>query len=335
LQPMVVQRLRNYARKIPKWIKNYREGKKKTIDVEIPKDENSSTFNLISEMKRIKEETLKMQIEQETENDAIVFGLSFMTNCFFNVCFYGLLTPSVFLYLMPAYICFIGFDYLKFKMKDQSLLDKMNESIRNSFKNIQKINLNRSKRFSSNKKENVKRIQAKIKQHNTQEIPWTIYINFLYMLLLGGFPLSLLGYFGLAKRFTSFLTISQPLLKSASPTSTSFHDTFFGVYDQFFQIIDRVSLLVFNESAIMMVETFTKNIKEMVKTTLQTLLSDKWLILCLMIFLLILALIINFYRNERYINRIQSKIWNKTKVLEIEISGESFKNTNPAYKLLE
>jgi hypothetical protein len=335
LQPMVVQRLRNYARKIPKWIKNYREGKKKITDVEIPKDENSSTFNLISEMKRIKEETLKMQIEQETENDAIVFGLSFMTNCFFNVCFYGLLTPSVFLYLMPAYICFIGFDYLKFKMKDQSLLDKMNDSIRNSFKNIQKINLNRSRRFSSNKKENVKRIQAKIKQHNTQEIPWTIYINFLYMLLLGGFPLSLLGYFGLAKRFTSFLTIAKPLLKSSSPTSNTFHDTFFGVYDQFFQIIDRVSLLVFNESAIMMVETFTKNIKEMVKTTLQTLISDKWLIICLMVFLLILALIINFYRNERYINRIQSKIWNNTKVLEIEISGESFKNTNPAYKLLE
>jgi hypothetical protein len=330
---MIVQRLRNFARTIPKRIKKYRQGKKQKSEVKIP-DETQKSFNLISEMKRIKDETYQMQMEQEKENDALVFGLSFMTNCFFNVCFYGLLTPSVFLYIMPAYICFIAFDYAKFKMKDQSLMDKMNQSIKESFSNIQKISLNRSRQFSSSKKTNVRTIQAKVKQHSTQEIPWTIYVNFLYMLLLGGFPLSLLGYFGLAKRFSTFLTIQQPLLKSTTPGGSGFQYMFFNLYDQYFKIIDRVSLWIFNESAIIMVETFTKNIKEMLKTTLQTLLKDKYLLLGLFMYLLILILIIIFFRIERYINRVQSRIWRNTKVLETQISGESFRDTNPAYKIL-
>ena len=270
LQPFVVQRLRKYARKIPKYIKNMRNGKKKEIPLpELPKSEN---FDLISEMKRIKEQTSQMQVEQEKENDALVFGLSFMTNCFFNVCFYGLLTPSVFFYILPAYISFISFDWLKFKMKDESVIKKMKNVVKTSFENIQSISLTRSRKFSASKKPR-KGIQATIKQYSVQEIPWTIYVNFLYMLLLGGFPLSLLGYFGLARRLAKFITVQPVLLMSAKSQST-----FFSVYDTYFKIIDQISKWIFNESAIMMVETFTKNLKDLLKSTLITIFEDKYLL---------------------------------------------------------
>ena len=94
LQPFIVMRLRKYARKIPKLIKNMRSGKKKELNPNKTEEKPSNSFDLIAEMKRIKDHTRQMQEEQEKENDALVFGLSFMTNCFFNVCFYCLLYTS-------------------------------------------------------------------------------------------------------------------------------------------------------------------------------------------------------------------------------------------------
>ena len=327
LQPVIVQRLRKFARKIPKMVKNFRNKKKgETVQVDVPP---SDKFDLISEMKRIKEETRKLQEAQEKENDALIFGLSFMTNCFFNVCFYGLLTPSVFFYILPAYCSFIAFDWLKFKLENKMILSKINQTIRKSFKTIQKISLNRSKQFSSSKKPAKKGIQANIKTHSVQEIPWTIYVNFLYMLLLGGFPLSLLGYFGLAKRLSKFLVIHRPLLKSVQSQSMFFH-----IYDWSFGLVDKLCILIFNESAIMMVETFTKSLKDMIKTTLRTLIEDRYLLLGFVLYLAILVLIIVYFRIERYINRVQSRIWKNTKVLEENIGGDSFRKTNPAYKML-
>ena len=149
------------------------------------------------------------------------------------------------------------------------------------------------------------------------------------MLLLGGFPLSLLGYFGFAKNFSKFITIQQPLLKSAQSESL-----FFKIYDSSFQIIDKISTFIFNESAIMMVETFTKDLKNLIKMTLKTIFEDKNLLIGLIAYFAILIIVLMFFRIERYINRIQSRIWNRTKVLNSDISGNSFRDSNPAYKIL-
>lgn len=328
LQPVVVSRLRKFARRVPKMIRKYR--KKKTKSQSPPASVQSGSFDLIAEMKRIKEETRQMQTAQEKENDALIFGLGFMTNCFFNVCFYGLFTPSVFLYLMPAFCMFVAFDFAKFKLKKESVMRGLKESIRKSFKNVQAISLSRSKRFSTSTKQKASGIQAQIKQHAVQEVPWTIFISFLYMLLLGGFPLTTLGYFGMAKRFSKFLVIQQPLLKSARQQSL-----FFRMYDSTFKLVDKFCQLVFNESAIVFVESFTRGFREVVKETLQTLKGDSKLILVSLLYVAILVIVLMFFRVERYINRIQSRIWKSTKTLDREISGESFRQTNPAYKIIK
>ena len=330
LQPVLVARLRKVARRLPKIIKIFRkkDNKPNAKDLQPVEKTDSGSFDLLSEMKRIKDETKRLQEEQEKENDALIFGLSFMTNCFFNVCYYGLLTPSVFFYILPSYIAFIGFDWVKFRMQDHVLMQKLKDSIKRSFKTIKSITVTRSRAFSSSKKAGTKVIKAQIKQHSVQEVPWTIYVNFVYMLLLGGFPLTLLGYYGLAKRFSKFMTV--PLLKSAIQKKS----LFFVAYDTMFLYIDKVSLLVFHENAIVMVETFTKSLKEMVSETIHVLFDDKHLFVVFVLYLIVLVLVLNFFRIERYINRIQSRIWKRKKVLETDIVGEGFRDSNPAYKLL-
>lgn len=300
-QPFLVHRVGKFVFSIPTRLFGSKNKEKKE------KNENAK-FDLFSEITKLKNETKRLEEKQESENNSIIFGLSFFTNCWFNVCFYGLLTPSVFYYILPAYISFVTFDAARFRLKDRQALQR--------------------KRGELEAKEKAAGLKSGANQSEVQEVPWTIYINFLYMLLLGCFPLTLIGYFGLAKKFNKLMEVHNILLKSNAKQSFFFH-----MYDKLFHLLDRFSKFVFNESAITVFETFLHNVRDICKTTLKTLSNDRMLLYALLVYVVVLILVSVFFKIERYVNRIQSRVWKNTKHLATELKGESFRNANPAYRL--
>lgn len=300
-QPFLVHKVGKFLFSLPSRIF---KAKKKAK----PAKTKTKKFDLFKEITNLKLETQKLVEKQESENNALIFGLSFFTNCWFNVCFYGLLTPSVFFYILPAYASLVLFDAARFRLKDKQELERKHKELK--------------------QKQTAAGLKNEASQHQVQEVPWTIFVNFLYMLLVGCFPLTLLGYFGLAKKFNKLMIVQPILLKSSGRPSFFFH-----MYDTFFHTLERFSKFVFNDNAITVFETFLHNVRDIFKTTLKTLASDRLLLGALVCYVLILLLISVFFRIERYINRVQSRIWKNTKHLAVEFTGESFRNANPAYQL--
>ena len=269
-----------------------------------------------------------MKDEQDAENNSLIFGLSFITNCFFNVCFYGLLTPSVFYYITPAYCSFIIFDWIRFRQKDKFESQKKVIRLRKSVNDLKSGESTSGLENNTRAKKTLSKLNVKIDQHYVNEIPWTIFITFLYMLLLGSFPLSMLGYFGLAKKFSKYLSYQSPLLKSNLRPSL-----FFVVFDKMFYWIDKLCNMIFKHTIREIIQSLIHNIRDIFRSTLNTLANDKLLMGILILYFVVVIIVLYYFRVEKYVNRVQSKAWDRTKIIHKELAGQSFRISNPAYKI--
>lgn len=264
--------------------------------------------------KIIKPLIAKRKVDEEKQkpfrvNEHINFNISFVINCIFYVSFYGTITPSIFVLLGVTLVLNFVYD-LWFEMK----LFWEKKALR--------------KKSDSNKQES---IDESFDENGISKLPATVFSSAVWILCVGVFLLAVVGFFGVTSDINAFLSLTEnPTLQSNS--------------DGLFQNIEQQQLLNtdgrgirsfvsemitsgFNNLWVGSVYTFT--------TSLYYLMNDSLLRLGLGLYIIVLIVFKKFNNSERFLNRIQSRIWSgKEKVEEFIFFGKSYRELNPVYKLL-
>lgn len=227
--------------------------------------------------------------KRKSENDNIIFSLSFVINSIFQISFYSTITTDVHLYFFVYILLFFALDLF---------LEK---------KNILKaVNL---------KKKKIK-------------LPITIFTNALIILIFGIFPVCCLGYYGLSNSF-------QELMKEPEE-KTGFLNYFFNglisIVSYFSGFLNIVPNHEYERGFYYMV---ILNVKNIISNFIFLLITDINFSLSFMTYFIFSFLFIQYYTNEKFLSRIQSKKWALEKKIEnIKFVGLSFREINPAYKLM-
>ena len=273
------------------------------------------------------------------QNSNIIFGLSFLTNCVFNTAFYGSLTPVVFLMFLVFVFGIIVLDYFTFAQENRKLKKKPKKNTTDKYIRVGS-NLDlpapiiRKENPNSKLEKEVKSLFdiKKTRKEKNERLPITIFVNAALCLIVGIFFLSSLGFHGVAKDFEFLLSMKE----HGTPA----------LFWQYFSTFRHklVSIGRFINGHVNPLPTFTQEafglaisgFYNIIKETLLTLITDPVFFIYCALYLITLSLFFIFYNNERFLNRVQSRVWKKQKKIEnVFFSGRSYREVNPAYKLMD
>lgn len=277
--------------------------------------------------------------KERDENTSIVISLSFLIGCVLNVAFYGTITPFIFIIFCAFILGMLFIDYFTSKKENntnrykkpvfKSVKLKMNDMF-DAGQIIDKKDLMHDRRDKLSSEEILSLNPSEYKTN--KKLPITIFVNAVLILIMGIYILSILGYYGIAKSFDQLLDRNEnqenilaiEAVNNSKNNITGFHSfTDININSLLFvtkNIISYVCCLIFNTG----------------KKIISTLFADSFLILYSIIYICIMTCFIIYYNNERFLNRLQNEIWAKQKVTDkVEFKGPSYREINPAYKLLE
>jgi hypothetical protein len=242
----------------------------------------------------------------------VIFGISFIINSIFYVAFYGTVTPSVFVYffitLVAVYLYEITMKYKARFSKEQAARKKTD-----------------AENLAEEKAEVVEEARA-------DKIPINTFSLALIILAVGTFLLACLGYYGLTVDVDYFLNMTEP--KKHGFFASLFVYTK-NAFDKFHDFL--VEPLAF-------IPETSPNIFGMVKNTLFSIaieaadkfFEDELLMFFTILYALFVAVFIFLNHTERFLNRLQSRIWKIQKVVpSTEFHGKSYREINPAYAILD
>ena len=242
----------------------------------------------------------------------IIFGISFIVNSIFYVAFYGTLTPSVFIYffitLVAVYLYEIAVKYRAKFIKTQAARKKTDA-------------------------ENLAEEKAEIiEEERAEKIPINTFSIALIILAVGTFLLACLGYYGLTIDVDYFLNLTEP--KKHGFFASVFVYTKFAL-DKFHDFL--LEPLAFVPQA-------SPGIFGMVKNTLfgiaieaaDKFFEDELLMFFTILYVLFVSVFAFLNHTERFLNRLQSRIWKIQKVVPAaEFHGKSYREINPAYAIID
>lgn len=301
------------------------------------KKNKSNSFNFLGEFEKLKKLSTDLKTQERSQNTSFIFSLAFSTNCVFCVSFYGLLIPKVFVYILPAYFILILVDYYctrkTNKSKDLKNILNQIKSFENSPDKIQKefelydsvleqkkIGQQLVNIFELNK---IKRKLSKIEQ-----IPNTIYLNFVNILVFFSFPVILMGYFGMTSQFEYFLTYHESFYEQNTPS----------LIQRLHGYISKTVKKLFIEEKIMnieeMFEGILKNIWSILKNTIIAIKSDNYLIYAFYVYLSFCLFQFFFYRIETFQRRTRRSSKLNKSISNIS-HDKGYRNLNPAYQIIQ
>ena len=292
------------------------------------KHRNLTSENIFVKLQMLKDRSELAQQLQENENSSLIFSLSFTTNCIISVSFYGLLIPSVVYYIFPAMISSFALDYYRFSQLPKQNLKKLIQNIRENYSDtIEEITPRKSKKVLNASKNNLTKKMFMLKRNKycrVQKVPTTIFVNFLNVLTIMTLPSCLLGYFGMTIEFQSFLVPTK-----ATPSMNAF---FSKVYSfAFYSFRSVVNLFNKTPQENLFVFVVLRTIKDLVVNTLKSIQENLRLQILVGCYLVYLFFYRIWYSPEKFLSRTQSKIWEKNDIQKGKLTGESFRDLNPAY----
>ena len=289
--------------------------------------------NIFAQLQQLKLKAESAQIRQQHENSALIYSLSFTVNCLVSISFYGLLVPSVVFYILPALMCSFLLDFFRFRRISKNSLQatirqlrqKYSEAIRKKSRTAEERIRGGSESFRSKADWVDKLLLLKRDKYcRIQQIPSTIFINFLMVLVVMVLPSCLVGYFGMAKRFESFLSEKPSQLQSPKLLETINRFVFYSYH--------RIQNLFFRDSQNKsFVEMLVVNLNELITSTLDSIRNSFWIQQLILFYFIYIFVFRFFFNSHSFLKRTQSKIWNSKEIINGQLAGESLRALNPAY----
>lgn len=276
--------------------------------------------------------------KKRNDNSMIVFGLSYLIVCVFNVAFFGTITPLIFVIFFVFVSCILILDYMTImnqgastcvmRPETRSMKLKMTEAFdAGQFSEKKDLNFIDKPKMTI---EELLSIEPAVK-NDDENLPITLFVNAVLILIVGIFLLSYLGYFGITKDFVDVLN------KEHEPP---LHWFWKAVYHGK-SVIRKIHSFI--DDSVNPLPSFTKDILNTIistlynilKRTLIVLIEDSYFFVYCVIYAISTLGFFIFYNNQRFINRMQNRIWAKQKTIEnVEFKGLTYREANPAYKLL-
>lgn len=254
-----------------------------------------------------------------TKNSEIVFTLSFITNVVLSVAFYSTVTPSIFVF----------FAFVSVALLFLEIFNASREFKAAGFFNMRIANppLARAKNEDEKSDSNLTNSSTESFEDNNIEhrLPISVYSSSMNVLMIGMFILACMGYFGFTKDFSKFM--------SESNQDSSF---FTGMFDWFangfFSIIDFFSDSKTQKSEF---HVFLSYLFDWWNYLYHKILFDWKVLIFAVIYLAYTSFFVERFRTPVLMARFQAKVWvNLSNYNGDRISGKSFREVNPAYKLM-
>jgi hypothetical protein len=252
------------------------------------------------------------KVTEATAHGQILFNVSFIISTVFYVAFYGSLTPSIFGIYALVLLANFGIDKYLY---DRLAFDERAESKKTD--------------------EKVMRASPTAGGQTITDLPTlpvTVFSSAAWCLCIGTFFLAMLGYFGLTLDVNDFFreqgNVGFILKKAISEIAQSLEDN----TANRFANLDKSVGGIFHASVKNSLR-FANNF--LVRGTYH-LATDVLLLLGVAAWAFVLLFFKRYYSNERFLNRIQSRIWQgKERVEELRFEGKSYADINPAYQELK
>jgi hypothetical protein len=306
---------------------------------EISNNESNQSNGIFTQLQKLKEKSEHVQRIQQNENEALIFSLSFTTNCIISVSFYGLLTPTVVFYVFPALAGSFALDYYRFSKISKDSLASMINQIRKDYTSTIHSQTQRNSNptdpqhidFHPSKSKNPKLTKRlfmlkKNKYCRRQRVPATIFVHFLTVLVVMTFPSCLLGYYGLSRQFQDSLILNNGKYQLPNFAKKIYSFSFYTV---------RSVMSWFSESSHESVffVVMLRNIRQLVASTFDSIVKTWRIQVALGCYLVVLCFYRIWFSSKVFLSRTQSKIWEKQALVSKSVVGDSFRELNPAYWL--
>lgn len=289
-------------------------------------EKNKTKTNIFTQMQEIKFRAEEKKLEQESRNDELIYSLTFTTNCLMSISFYGLIVPTIIFYIFPAVLCALIVDYFRFTSDTKHDLIENIKEIKQAYSEKEIPNSENNELMESRpkiKEDHLSKNLQLLKQNkylNVQEVPKTIYLNFLSVLVLVTFPFSIIGFYGLTEQFEEFLLDYPDEANTA--LGLSFNSAFKKMITQ--------NVLIKNSNRPFLF-VMIENLSVLATSTIKAI-SQKQKIQIIGISYIIFVIIFRkFFVSDKFINRMQNKIWKMKQSITGKFVGESYRKLNPAY----
>jgi hypothetical protein len=294
----------------------------------IQKHEDPSKNNIFNQMQAIKLRAEEQKLEQESRNDELIYSLSFTTNCLISISFYGLIVPTIIFYIFPALLCALVVDYFRFTSELKSDLSSTIKELKqtNSEKELlESIHTELMEQEEKIKQDDLSKNMQLLKQNkylNAQGVPKTIYLNFISVLVLVTFPFSIIGFYGLTEQFEEFLIDYPEQEQKQNMLKLSFNSVFKKMINRNImeKNINRPFIFVMME-----------NLHVLFTSTIKAIGQRPKIQMILVAYILFVIWYRRYFTADKFINRIQNKIWKMKLGIKGKFNGESYRSLNPAY----
>jgi hypothetical protein len=300
------------------------------------KEVKLSTRNIFDKTLKIKSETEKQKSIQKRKNNGLIFSLTFATNCIVCISLYGILVPISIFLIFPTLLSFFIVDYYRFKENSKdNVIKKISDLGKTYMSKLKEIGPKRNqkerRKATINIPDNTLMKKLVLLKKNKyciiHKIPKTIYIHFVFVLILVTFPFCIIGYYGLTKQFECYLIMNEdiqhdPFIMKRIKDYKYLKHTYFDNIDELYHENRKKQYY----SHIMI-----QNLKMLMMTTIDSLEKLAFVKLLFIYYIFFIVLFRYFYKSETFFNRIQNKIWKKKVHTKQDLEGESFKELNPAY----